>query len=102
MLKPFTQVDTLLQSSDIAHDDATVSHPPKPLGYGFLSENSHFVKALDGAGVSFIGPSEKAMYAMGDKIESKIFAAKAKVNTIPGFNGVVKDADHAIQIGMFV
>ena len=41
------------------------------------------------------------MFAMGDKIESKKIAKAAKVHTIPGFNGVVENADHAVQIGMF-
>lgn len=49
--------------------------------------------------MTFIGPSEKSMAALGDKIESKILAKNAKVHTIPGFNGVVKDADHAVTIG---
>lgn len=69
------------------------------IGYGFLSENSKFVHALDEIGVTFIGPSESSMAAMGDKIESKILAKKSGVNTIPGYNGVVKDTNHAIQIG---
>ena len=74
---------------------AQAVHP----GYGFLSENSHFVKALDDAGVTFIGPNEAAMAAMGDKIQSKIIAKEAGVHTIPGFNGVVRDAQHALDIG---
>jgi propionyl-CoA carboxylase alpha chain len=57
------------------------------------------VHALDEIGVTFIGPKESSMAAMGDKIESKILAKKSGVNTIPGYNGVVKDANHAIQIG---
>lgn len=40
--------------------------------------------------VTFIGPDTHAIQAMGDKIESKLLAKKAKVNTIPGFDGVVK------------
>jgi propionyl-CoA carboxylase alpha chain len=80
--------------SAIQQTGAQAVHP----GYGFLSENSHFVHALDAAGVVFIGPNEKSMAAMGDKIQSKIIAKEAKVSTIPGYNGVVKDADHAIQI----
>lgn len=40
--------------------------------------------------VIFIGPDTHAIQAMGDKIESKLLAKKAKVNTIPGFDGVVK------------
>lgn len=41
-------------------------------------------------GVTFIGPDTYAIQAMGDKIESKLIAKTAKVNTIPGFDGVVK------------
>ncbi|KFO23419.1 Propionyl-CoA carboxylase alpha chain, mitochondrial, partial [Fukomys damarensis] len=48
--------------------------------------------------VTFIGPDTHAIQAMGDKIESKLLAKKAKVNTIPGFDGVVKDADEAVRI----
>ncbi|KAJ1760104.1 hypothetical protein LPJ54_006140, partial [Coemansia sp. RSA 1824] len=73
---------------------AQAVHP----GYGFLSENSGFVKRLDEAGVAFIGPKEYAMAAMGDKIQSKIIAKKAGVNTIPGYDGVVRDAEHAVEI----
>ncbi|KAH6576688.1 hypothetical protein BASA61_006335 [Batrachochytrium salamandrivorans] len=73
---------------------AQAVHP----GYGFLSENSQFVHALDAIGAVFIGPNESAMAAMGDKIQSKIIAKKANVTTIPGFDGVVNDVDHAIQI----
>jgi len=63
-----------------------------------LSENASFVKALDDVGVTFIGPSQDAMAAMGDKIQSKIIAKESKVNIIPGFNGVVRDVDHALEI----
>ncbi|KAJ3332907.1 hypothetical protein HDU76_012644 [Blyttiomyces sp. JEL0837] len=78
----------------IKQTGAQAVHP----GYGFLSENFHFVKQLDEAGVTFIGPNEHAMFAMGDKIESKKIAKAAGVSTIPGFNGVVENADHAVQI----
>ncbi|KAF9346150.1 hypothetical protein BGX26_002360 [Mortierella sp. AD094] len=78
----------------IKETGAQAVHP----GYGFLSENATFVKALDEVGVTFIGPSEDAMAAMGDKIQSKIIAKESKVNIIPGFNGVVRDVDHALEI----
>ena len=42
------------------------------------------------AGVAFIGPDTHAIQAMGDKIESKLIAKAAAVNTIPGFDGVVE------------
>src|SRR5262249_1212448 len=73
---------------------AEAVHP----GYGFLSEREAFPKALAPAGVVFIRPNPKAMAAMGDKIESKKAAAKAKVSTVPGHLGVIEDEKHAVRI----
>jgi propionyl-CoA carboxylase alpha chain len=73
---------------------AEAIHP----GYGFLSENAGFAKALVKAGIAFVGPNVKAIEAMGDKIESKKLAAKAKVSTVPGYLGVIKDAKEAAKI----
>uniref|UniRef100_A0A8C6KVT3 Propionyl-CoA carboxylase alpha chain, mitochondrial n=1 Tax=Nothobranchius furzeri TaxID=105023 RepID=A0A8C6KVT3_NOTFU len=53
---------------------------------------------LAAVGVTFIGPDTHAIQAMGDKIESKLIAKAAKVNTIPGFDGVVKTAEDAVKI----
>ena len=94
---PPTNKSYLVIPNIVAAIKATGAQAVHP-GYGFLSENSRFVHALDDAGVAFIGPNEKAMAAMGDKIQSKIIAKKANVHTIPGFNGVVTDAEHAVQI----
>ena len=49
-------------------------------------------------GVVFIGPGTQAIHAMGDKIESKLVAKKAGVNTIPGIDKVIKDADEAVLL----
>jgi len=73
---------------------AEAVHP----GYGFLSERQAFAEALAKIGVAFIGPNIKAIAAMGDKIESKKLALAAKVNTVPGYVGEIKDADHARKI----
>ena len=73
---------------------AEAVHP----GYGFLSERAAFVQALDKAGIVFIGPNAKAVAAMGDKIESKLAAAKAKVSTVPGHLGVIADEKEAQKI----
>ena len=73
---------------------AEAVHP----GYGFLSENPAFPKALSDVGVVFIGPPPKAIEAMGDKITSKAFADKAGVSTVPGHMGIIKDADEAVKI----
>jgi propionyl-CoA carboxylase alpha chain len=73
---------------------AEAVHP----GYGFLSEREAFPKALAQAGIVFIGPNPKAIAAMGDKIESKKAAAKAKVSTVPGHLGVIADETQAVKI----
>ncbi|MBR1265761.1 acetyl/propionyl/methylcrotonyl-CoA carboxylase subunit alpha [Bradyrhizobium sp. U87765 SZCCT0134] len=73
---------------------AEAVHP----GYGFLSEREAFPRALADAGVTFIGPNPGAIAAMGDKIESKKAAAKAKVSTVPGYLGVIEDDVHAVRI----
>jgi len=73
---------------------AEAVHP----GYGFLSEREAFPKALEAAGIVFIGPNPKAIAAMGDKIESKKAAAGAKVSTVPGHLGIIADEKEAVKI----
>ena len=73
---------------------AQAVHP----GYGFLSENPKFARALQKAGIVFIGPNVKAIEVMGDKIQSKRFANDAKVNTVPGYLGVIEDEGEAVEI----
>ena len=73
---------------------AEAVHP----GYGFLSEREAFPIALEKAGIVFIGPNPRAIAAMGDKIQSKKAAAKAKVSTVPGYLGEIADAREAVQI----
>jgi propionyl-CoA carboxylase alpha chain len=73
---------------------AEAVHP----GYGFLSEREAFPLALQKAGIVFIGPNPKAIAAMGDKIESKKAASKAKVSTVPGHLGEIADAREAVKI----
>ncbi len=73
---------------------AQAVHP----GYGFLSENRAFAAALEAAGVVFIGPPSPAIEAMGDKITSKKIAQEAGVSTVPGYMGLIADADEAVKI----
>jgi len=73
---------------------AQAVHP----GYGFLSEKREFQEALAKEGIAFIGPDAHAIFAMGDKIESKKLAKEAGVSTVPGYMGVIKDADEAVKI----
>ncbi|EDM02587.1 rCG36968, isoform CRA_b [Rattus norvegicus] len=90
--KSYLNMDAIMEA--IKKTGAQAVHP----GYGFLSENKEFAKCLAAEDVTFIGPDTHAIQAMGDKIESKLLAKRAKVNTIPGFDGVVKDADEAVRI----
>ncbi|XP_005374111.1 PREDICTED: propionyl-CoA carboxylase alpha chain, mitochondrial isoform X2 [Chinchilla lanigera] len=90
--KSYLNMDAIMEA--IKKTRAQAVHP----GYGFLSENKEFARYLAAEDVTFIGPDTHAIQAMGDKIESKLLAKKAKVNTIPGFDGVVKDADEAVRI----
>jgi propionyl-CoA carboxylase alpha chain len=76
------------------HSGAEAVHP----GYGFLSEREAFARALAAAGIVFIGPNPAAIAAMGDKIESKKAAAKARVSTVPGHLGVIEDEKQAVKI----
>ena len=73
---------------------AQAVHP----GYGFLSENRNFAAALEAEGVVFIGPPSPAIEAMGDKITSKKIAQEAGVSTVPGYMGLIADADEAVKI----
>ena len=85
-------IDNVMEA--IRQTGAEAVHP----GYGFLSENPKFADALDAAGVAFIGPPKGAIEAMGDKITSKKIAQEADVSTVPGYMGLIEDADEAVKI----
>ena len=73
---------------------AEAVHP----GFGFLSEKAEFAQRCADEGIVFIGPNPGAIQAMGDKIESKKFAAKAGVSCVPGHIGEIDDTAHAMRI----
>ena len=85
----YLRMDAILDA--VRQTGADAVHP----GFGFLSENAAFPKALDEIGVAWIGPNVHAIDAMGDKIRSKQLAAKAGVSTIPGADGEISDAETA-------
>ncbi len=69
---------------------AEAIHP----GYGFLSENPDFVEAVTAAGLTFIGPSARAIRAMGLKDAAKALMEGAGVPVVPGYHGANQDAGH--------
>lgn len=73
---------------------ANAVHP----GYGFLSERAEFAERLKQEGIVFIGPPQGAIEKMGDKITSKKIADDAGVSTVPGYMGLIDDAEHAVTI----
>ena len=78
----------------LEYSGAEAVHP----GYGFLSENAEFARAVKRAGAALIGPTPEAIKMMGDKIESKKIAVKAGVNTVPGTLDVVTSSKEAKKI----
>src|SRR5690606_33411773 len=85
-------IDKILDA--VRQTGAEAVHP----GYGFLSERMDFAAALEKMGVVFIGPPSPAIEKMGDKITSKKLAQEAGVSTVPGYMGLIADADEAVKI----
>ncbi len=88
----YIAIDNVMEA--IRRSGAEAVHP----GYGFLSENSKFAKALVADGVAFVGPPVGAIEKMGDKITSKKVAQEAGVSTVPGYMGLIEDAEEAVRI----
>ena len=78
---------------------AEAIHP----GYGFLSENAGFAEACGGAGITFIGPSPRAIELMGSKSAAKTIMQQAGIPLVPGYHGDNQDEtfllDEAEKIG---
>jgi len=79
----------------VAHESgAEAIHP----GYGFLSENAGFARAVETAGIIWVGPSGDAIEAMGDKITSRRNAEKFGVPTVPGITDPVTTVDEVLAV----
>lgn len=79
----------ILSACEVTGADAI--HP----GYGFLAENAHFASVCESCGVTFIGPSAKAIESLGDKAHAKATAKASGCPVIPGPDGVISDPDKA-------
>ncbi len=90
--KSYLDIDKIIAAATSTGCEAV--HP----GYGFLSENARFAKAVEAAGMVFIGPPVEAVDVMGDKITSKVLAKNAGVPVIPGHIEALKDEDEALAI----
>lgn len=88
----YLDIDKVIQAAKETNADAI--HP----GYGFLSENPKFVERCENEGITFIGPSAKAMQLMGDKLTARETMAKAGVPVVPGSENSLETIDDALTI----
>jgi acetyl-CoA carboxylase, biotin carboxylase subunit len=91
-VESYLNIPRIISAAEIA--DVQAIHP----GYGFLAENDHFAEICRSCKIEFIGPPVSAMAAVGDKVECKKLAKRAKVPTVPGSDGAVEDEKTALKI----
>jgi 3-methylcrotonyl-CoA carboxylase alpha subunit len=82
----YLRIDALIAAAKAS--GAQAIHP----GYGFLSENAGFARAIEAAGLIFLGPPASAIDAMGSKSAAKALMKAAGVPLVPGFHGEEQDA----------
>ncbi|MCP9337501.1 acetyl/propionyl/methylcrotonyl-CoA carboxylase subunit alpha [Pseudomonas xanthomarina] len=80
-------IDKLIDAANAS--GAQAIHP----GYGFLSENAGFARAIEDAGLIFLGPPASAIDAMGSKSAAKALMEKAGVPLVPGYHGEAQDVE---------
>ncbi|NBF04195.1 ATP-grasp domain-containing protein [Pseudomonas sp. Fl5BN2] len=83
----YLQIDKLIAAAKAS--GAQAIHP----GYGFLSENAGFARAIEAAGLIFLGPPASAIDAMGSKSAAKTLMEAAGVPLVPGYHGAAQDLD---------
>jgi acetyl-CoA carboxylase biotin carboxylase subunit len=87
--KSYLSIPAIIDAARRTSADAI--HP----GYGFLAENAEFADAVAFAGMVLVGPTAEAIRLMGDKVQARAAAARAKVPTVPGSGGRLDDLDAA-------
>ncbi|MBF0815665.1 ATP-grasp domain-containing protein [Microbacterium paludicola] len=86
----YLSIDRLLAAAAASGADAV--HP----GYGFLSESAAFARAVEDAGLIWIGPSPESIEALGDKITARGIAQRVGAPLVPGTDGPLGSADEAV------
>jgi acetyl-CoA carboxylase biotin carboxylase subunit len=87
----YRNVEAILQAAK--NTGARAVHP----GYGFLSENAEFARAVEAAGLIWVGPGPEAIAAMGDKINARNLMAAAGVPVAPGTTDPAASAEAAVE-----
>lgn len=88
----YLNVEAVVAAAKETKADAV--HP----GYGFMAENAAFVRALEEAGITFIGPSADTIDRMGDKVAARQAAEAAGVPVVPGSKGRLETVDDAVSV----
>lgn len=90
--KSYLDIENIIQAAKETNADAI--HP----GYGFLSENPAFVSRCEKEGITFIGPSAKAIELMGSKLEARAQMQEAGVPVVPGSEGQLNSIEEAVKL----
>ena len=88
----YLNIPAIMSAAEIT--DVEAIHP----GYGFLSENTHFVEICESCKITFIGPPPEAIAKMGDKSVARETMKKARIPVVPGSEGVIKDEKEVIKV----
>ena len=88
----YLKIDTIINVCKQLNVDGV--HP----GYGFLSENATFAQACEDNGITFIGPSTKAIEIMGSKLAAKQAVAQFDVPLVPGTDQPISDIEEAKKL----
>jgi acetyl-CoA carboxylase biotin carboxylase subunit len=91
-VESYLKIDRILDAARASGAEAI--HP----GYGFLAENAAFARAVEEAGIVFIGPSPSAMEAMGSKTSARKVAIEAGVPVVPGTTEPLTSVEEAITV----
>lgn len=90
--KSYLNIPNIISAAELTGVDAI--HP----GYGFLSENARFAEICESCGITFIGPSTRAIEIMGDKATARKTMIEAGVPVVPGSKEIIKDLEEAAKI----
>jgi len=88
----YLNIPRIISAAEVTNVDAI--HPV----YGFLAENANFAEICKDCGITFIGPPVEAMRQLGDKVEARKLARRAKVPVVPGSDGVIENEKEALRL----
>ena len=88
----YLNIPAIITAAEITGAEAI--HP----GYGFLSENAHFIEVAESCKLKFIGPTPHSIRAMGDKAAARSTMMKAGVPVLPGSDGPISDTKEAVAV----